>query len=96
MKQFTNFAQFKKLITLGTNVKAINHHPVLGKDFGIRKVSIVQTNSFALSTTLGDGNVVDSWLQYPKASEVIVKDNTLYIYNDEKKDKLILTYQILD
>lgn len=73
-------SDFKKRLRVGVSLHSIHHHERLGmdqnknvlwgeKDMGIREVSIVQTNSFALKTTRTDGKVVDSWCMHPKASE---------------------------
>jgi len=62
MKNFSNFAQFKKLITKGSKIKSTFHKAIIGrdevsknviygdKDNGIREVTIVQSNSCALKT----------------------------------------------
>ena len=62
MKNFSNFAQFKKLITKGSKIKSTFHKGIIGrdeasknpiygdKDNGTREVTIVQTNSCAFKT----------------------------------------------
>jgi len=54
------------------------------EDKGIREVSIKQTNSFALKTQKSDGKIVDSWCQYPKASQCkILDENTIQILEED-------------
>ena len=76
-------------------------------DRGVREVSIVQTNAFACKTQKKDGTLVDSWLQYPKASECVVVDNSkleVYELNDNlqpwdenlNKKVKILTFSFAD
>ena len=104
VKKFKSFAEFKRLLSVGTKVHGILHvfHTrdengksiVCEKDYGIRKISIAQSNSFALTTVKTDGNVTDSWCHHPKASNVkIINDEKLQIFEG---DKLILSYQILE
>lgn len=77
-KSFSTLAEFKRILTTGDNVHCYNH--ILNKDMGTRKVSIVQTNSFALATPqVGSDQVKDSWCEYPKASMVKIEDNVLTV-----------------
>lgn len=95
-----NLADFKKRLTIGSKWSAKHHHTFAGrdeknapiyntKDLGVREVSIVQTNAVAFKTTRTDGEVVDSWLQFPKAKECKFTDNSIEIYED---NTLILSY----
>lgn len=106
MKTFANLAQFKALLKVGEKVHTIFHNPKyydgvvkLGEpiDRGERKITIVQTNSFALETVKADGKIVDSWCQYPKASETEIKDNKCTIYETSRDGQKypVLTYTIL-
>lgn len=88
-----NLAQFKKRLQIGANVETIHAH--LGS-LGIRKISKVQSNSFALET-IRNGENVDSWCEYPKAKDFeIIDENTAAIYwgENEKREK-ILTYKFV-
>lgn len=91
-----NLSEFKKAMTIGTNVHSIHHmghtgqrdekgHPIYKDiDNGVRAVSISQTNSFALKTRKekdGEEKWVDSWFYYPKAKECEYPgDNTVVVY----------------
>lgn len=87
-------SDFKRRLKPGILLHTI--HTRLG-DFGIRKVSIVQTNSFALKTIMKDFTENDSWCQYPKASDFEVVDNdTVKIYwGQGEKREHILTYKFV-
>jgi hypothetical protein len=77
-KTFKSISEFKKNLAVGDSVHCYNH--IQKKDMGIRKVSIVQTNSFALATPqAGSNEVKDSWCDYPKASMVKIEDNVLTV-----------------
>ena len=58
---------------------------ILGdQDLGIRKVSIVHSNSFAFATVRVNGDVVDSWIAYPKKSDTkFVDENTITIFTPD-------------
>ena len=89
-----NVAQFKKALQIGVMLKAVHHQAFAGRDedgkviykeesLGVRPVSIVQTNSFALATEkVKDGvkSLVDSWCDYPKAKESKIENGVLTIY----------------
>ena len=92
-----NISQFKKALKVGVMLKATHHTTFNGRDekgkviykdsdLGTRKVSIVQTNSFACSTTKSDGEIVDSWCAYPKASECVFKDGELTIMEKDTRN----------
>ena len=56
-----------------------------------RKISIVQTNSLAIET-MYKGEIVNGWLDFPKAKNVIsLNDRTFKIMLN---DKLYITYQV--
>ena len=90
-----NLAQFKSRLQLGTKLHTTFHQSHAGRDEngtiilkdedkGIREVSIVQSNSFALKTTKADGKIVDSWCSYPKATECkILDENTIQVYTED-------------
>ena len=88
-----NLAQFKKRLQVGTKLETI--HACLG-NLGVREISIVQSNSFALATNKPEG-IVNSWCEYPKVKDFeIIDENTAAIYwgEGEKREK-ILTYKFI-
>jgi hypothetical protein len=110
-KIMKTLADFKKRMQVGMKLHGVNHNMFIGRDenggviygnmdLGIREVSIKQTNSFAFKTTRTDGKVVDSWCEYPKASEVVINDSnsiTIFVTDSvSKQRKPILTYTFID
>jgi len=115
-KTFKTISEFKKKLEVGDYLNTIFHCVFNGRDEdgciiyksetkGIRKVSIKQTNSFALETTKKDGTITDSWCDYPKAKDCIIVDNRLEIYEDytewrkhvkKKGKRIVLTYKFAD
>jgi translation initiation factor 2B subunit (eIF-2B alpha/beta/delta family) len=69
-----NLSQFKKAIKVGSKVECILnvYKPELQNT--VREVVKVQTNGYYALV-----NDKKSWLEYPKASDCIVKDDILYI-----------------
>lgn len=101
-------ADFKKRLKVGVKLHAVNHQGFGGRDeqgniiykdwdFGIREISIVQSNSFALKTNR-DGKFIDSWCGYPKAKELIINNENSVTILEETNGKLepILTYTFVD
>ena len=107
-------SDFKKRLKVGVLLSTIFHHEFNGrdekgepkfkdKDLGIRPVSIVQSNSFALKTKKADGSETNSWCAYPKASNCkILDENTIQILEEdyrvregEKPLIPILTYKFV-
>ena len=101
-------AEFKRNLKVGLEFKTIHHMNFAGrnedgtpiyndKDLGIRKVSIVQSNSFALATQRTTGEVVDSWCMYPKASESVFDGDTLTILEEQRDGgmKPVLSYTLI-
>lgn len=88
-------SDFKKRLKVGVKIEAYNH--VFKGSFGVREVSIVQTNSFALKTLRG-GKYLDSWCEYPKAKDFeVIDENTCLIYWGEgDKREAVLTYKFID
>ena len=77
-------SEFKRTIAVGQLWHAFNHP--MNRDMGIRKVSRVQSNSFAFETPRGE-----SWCDFPKARDYqYVDDNTCNILED---GQLVLTYR---
>ena len=105
-----SLAAFKRRLEVGKKLHTIHHG--YGKetdqevDLGIREISIVQSNSFALKTKRVGGEEVDSWLEYPKAADCKFPDeNTIEIwepaYNNEENHHWTgtfksLTYKFID
>lgn len=87
-------ADFKRRLTVGTQLETINANY---GNMGIRPVSIVQTNAFALKTTKKDGSTTDSWCDFPKAKNFEAVDkNTANIYWETRNGReLILTYKFV-
>ena len=94
MKTFKTVSEFKKVLSVGDKLHAVNHTKVIGRDenqkviygdfdLGVREVSIKQSNSFALKTTRSDGKIVDSWCDYPKASQSKIDGNKIVIYEKD-------------
>lgn len=97
-------ADFKRRIVKGVRIHTIYHQASKGRDAngvimlgdedrGIRPVNIVQTNSFTLMTEK-EGKQVDSWMNYPKAKEVIFSNsNSVQIltpdFRERNSEKLI-------
>lgn len=76
-------ADFKRKIKVGQLWSAINHNINDPKNFGIRKVSIVNTKNFAFHNPISGR---DSWCGFPKASEAEFPDeNTIDIYVAEHR-----------
>ena len=102
-------ADFKRRVQIGTKMHGFLHslnQDNLGEiimDYGIREVSIVQTNCFALKTEKWyDSNnpteLVDSYCQFPTAKFFEWEDeNTAKIYLEKTKGErvLCLTYKFV-
>ena len=88
------FAQLKRDLQLGTKIKMIKRE-VNGKEEKTiteeRKITIVQSNAVAFKTLKPDGLIVNSWLYFPKASQVEYIGDT-FIFND---GYFKLTYEII-
>lgn len=76
----------KKALEKGSKWHCYNH--LFKNDLGIREVSIVQSNAIAFKTHRGD-----SWLQYPKKSEVIFHADGKGFDIVDSDLNLILTYK---
>jgi len=108
MQTINTVADFKRLIQIGVKVGCIFHMERNGRDEvgnvtykdlerEEREVTIKQTNSFALKTWQETKQkFVDSWCSYPKATEVIIKDNKITILEQNREGNKIpvLTYWI--
>ncbi len=106
-----NLSDFKKRLKIGQKLQAVNHLTFAGrntetgepiyqdKDLGVREISIVQSNSFALKTIKQDGSTVDSWCPYPKAKECVFNnENSITILEEQRSGALIpvLTYTFVE
>lgn len=81
-------ADIKKAFTLGSKWHTINH--IVNKDFGVREISIVQSNQIALKT-IHQGVVTDSWISFPKKSNVVFNsDISFTVLTDDGRK--VLTY----
>ncbi len=102
-------ADFKRGLVKGRKVGCIYHLEGNGRNEAgelqyksverpLREVSIVQSNSFAIKTEKTDGKIVDSWCQYPKASESKIENNRITMFEDDRKGNKIpvLTYWIVE
>lgn len=97
-------SDFKKRLKVGVKLQAIHHLTFAGrnengqafykdKDLGIREISIVQSNCFALKTERLNGDIVDSYCAYPKAKECsILDENTIQIFEGNIP---VLTYKFI-
>jgi hypothetical protein len=87
-------ADFKRKIKEGVQLETFNHY--LNASFGTRKVSIVQSNSFALET-IKEGEKVDSWFEYPKAKDIeFIDSNTACIFWELRGQRAkVLTYKFV-
>jgi len=97
-------ADFKRRLSLGVKLQSIFHQKGIGRDEtskillgdedkGIREVSIIQSNSFALKTMNKEGKEVDSWMSYPKKDECkFLDENTIQILTPDfrVRDKEVL------
>ncbi len=91
-------ADFKRRLKPGVNIHTIYHQASAGRDDkgqiilkdedrGIRLVNIVQSNSFTLLTEK-DGKKIDSWMTYPKATEVkFINCNSVQILTPDFRDR---------
>lgn len=100
----TTIADFKKEVKFGVKVGVI-HHRHWNKEKGYevkemppRVVSKSNTTSFSLLTQKNDGSWQDQWFNWPKASQVSVRDNTVFFFEKDEKtgiDILISEYWII-
>lgn len=89
------FAQLKRDLKEGVKVKMIKRE-VDGKEAKAiteaREITKVQSNAIAFKTLLPDGTIGNSWLYFPKASQVEYIGN-IFIFND---GYFKLTYEIIN
>lgn len=104
MTTIKNLSEFKKAIKVGVMLHCFNHPS--NKDMGIRPVSIVQSNSFALATKKietsgpdrGIEKTINSWCKFEKSGNYLFDgSNTVKIFWGEgEKRELCLTYTFID
>lgn len=82
MKTFKTLAEFKRVLQVGDTLKCtrFGFNPVT---YPPREVAIKQTNSFALKTKQASGEIVNSWLEFPKASKCKIENNELTIIDND-------------
>ena len=99
-------AEFKRRLAVGVKIHTLYHMQSTGlrdteeqlvyttKDLGVREVSKVQTNSFALATPTSKG-LVNSWCTYPTKKKFhSASDKSVVIFEEARDGKYIpvLTY----
>lgn len=91
-----SFAAFKRRIKPGTRVRITNNlYPNLNREVAVVRA---QTNAFTSPAVRPDGKIVESWVWYPKASDVRVKDANTVSFMDRalEEDAEWLTITILE
>lgn len=88
-------ADFKRRLKVGQKLHTFNN--LMGKDMGIRELSIVQSNAFAFKTQKHDGTIVNSWCHYPKVKDFkVIDENTIQIWEENENIRiLVLTYKFI-
>lgn len=88
-----------KLDEHGKVVRGEDGQPLLvSKDLGIAPVSLVQTNAFAVERPNKDGEMRNSYCEFPKASQVSFTQNSITIYiDDSRRGRVpVLTYTFVE
>lgn len=92
-------ADFKRRIKPGVKLHTIFHSMSGDIDKGIRPVTIVRTQNFALKTEQPD-KIIDSWVNFPKANDFKIVDcNTIQmmVLNPRTNHlQPILTYKFIE
>ena len=106
-------ADFKRRIKPGIKLHCTYHQASKGRDEnnrliltdedkGVRSVNRVLSSQFTLLTTKSDGQVVDSWINFPKATQCkFLDDDTIqyldFDFRDQDSKQLIplLTYTFI-
>lgn len=91
-------AEFKRNLKVGNLIGCIRHNDFAGRDettgqaiykekeMPLRKVAIVQSNSFAVETVQNDGKIVNSWCGYPYASFAKIENNRITIFERDTRN----------
>ena len=88
------FAELKRNLQVGTKIKMIKREVNGIEEKTIpneREISIIQSNAIAFKTLLRDGTIGNSWLYFPKASQVEYIGN-IFTFN---VGYFKLTYEII-
>jgi hypothetical protein len=100
-------ADFKRRLAPGVKIHTIYHQKILGRDAkglvfgdedkGIRTVNRVLSTQFTLNT-MRNGNMIESWMQFPKAKEVkFLDEDTIQIYTEHEGSLIpCLTYKFVN
>ena len=85
-------ADIKRAMTTGSKWHTYNHP--MNRDMGVREVSIIQSNCFALKTIKADGSASNSFCDWPKVKDVLFhgSDSFSIIENDTP----LLTYSLIN
>jgi hypothetical protein len=89
-------SEFKNLLSVGKKIHGVRHKHFMGRnesgapifgdmDLGVREISKVQSNSFAIKTEYRD-EFVDSWIHFPKASETVINSDGSITFLDPDTD----------
>ena len=89
-------ADFKRRLVVVVKLHAVRHTEN-DRDLGIREVSVVQSRSFALSTTKTTGESTDSWCDFPIASQCTFTEDSMTIWFSPPGKELVrlLTYSFI-
>ncbi len=98
-----NISQFKKLAQTGTKIKGMRyqyHRPEGSPKFVLYKSTVLPESFISKAQSTGiaiDRDGIDSWFNWPKASEVSVYNNQLTAYSITADGQKIpfLTYELL-
>ena len=94
-----NLTDFKRRIKPGVKIHTVFHSMAGDMDRGIRPVTIVKTQNFALKTEQED-KTIDSWVNFPKSNDFKIVDcNTVQILQINpitKHTQPILTYKFIE
>lgn len=88
-------ADFKRAIEVGTKWEGFNY--LYNRSMGVREVSKVKSGKFSFRTIRESGEIVDSWMDFPKASEIEFKEGDMvtiyYIDSYTKERKPMMSYK---
>jgi hypothetical protein len=88
-----SFTAFKRKLSVGTLVHVENlAHPNLTSD---RKLTKVQGNAIAGYVTRADGEIVESWIYWPRANETKMNSDTSVSLIKPGSDEPWLTVTVL-
>jgi len=92
-KKKSSLSDLKKSLTIGSKWSCFNH--ILNKDLGVREVSKIQSKSVAFKVPDAKSSWLgESWLEFPKASEIKFNDDGGFTI--VKGGKPLLTYKKAD